>query len=462
MEKKDILQFGTGNFLRGFSCWIVQKMINQRLFQGDIFMIQSHGNQIPTAYSWQKNKYHVLEQGIFNGEKIDRLLNIDCIKEVLNANNQPQSFLKLAENPSLRFVISNTTEAGIYYKKESYNSTSNLPETFPGKLAALLYHRFEFFKGDKGKGLVIIPCELIENNGLQLKRAVEKYAKEWNLSLEFYDWLDGANVFCNSLVDRIVPGFPKENFKQISQKLDFEDKLLVKVEPYHFWAIEGPSNLNEEFPAEQAEMEVKIVDDISPYRTRKVRILNGAHTAMVPMAYLNGLKTVKESVEDPEIGKIIEDMIYKEIVPTLNMSEMELHEFANDVLDRFRNPFIRHELLSISLNSLSKFKVRVLPSMLDFQEINGYWPPLLCKALASLMVFYSGVDRLGNKITLQDDPHLIALFEKAWKCSDINSFLDNILSEKAIWGKNLSGDINLKSSIAENIDFQSHRQLLKN
>ncbi|TVP51407.1 MAG: tagaturonate reductase [Mongoliibacter sp.] len=461
MKKKDIIQFGTGNFLRGFSCWMVQQMKDQGFFKGDIFMIQSHGDSVPETYQNQNNQYHVMELGVSKGKEINQISKIDCIKAVINAKNEPERFLKLAENPGLRFVISNTTEAGIFFKQENPNIENVFPVTFPGKLTALLYIRFSFFEGELEKGLIIFPCELIQDNGAELKKIVLKHANSWSLPKTFLDWLDASTLFCNTLVDRIVPGFPKENMDKIRPNLEFEDELLVMTEPYHFWAIEGDEKIKDEFPAEKAGLQVNFVKDLSLYRKRKVRVLNGAHTAMVPMAYLKGLRTVIESIEHQGLGQLISDIIFKEIIPVLGMPEKETEKFALDVIDRFRNPFIRHELLSIALNSISKFKIRVLPSMVEFYQINGFWPPLLCQAMADLLVFYSGMDKEGKKIPLKDDLVVISIFSEAWEADNVYTFLQAVLSQDSLWGEDLSFYASLTDELAEKIDYQSHKSFMK-
>jgi tagaturonate reductase len=460
MQKKDIIQFGTGNFLRGFSCWVFQKLIDLELFEGDIHMIQSHGNKIPEAYKTQNNQYHVLEQGIFNQKQVSTISKINCIKEVLNTGQHMGEILKLAANPNLRFMISNTTEAGIVFEEEDLYNPEQLPKTFPGKLTAFLFERYNAFNGDSEKGLFHIPCELIENNGEELKNCILKYIDSWNLAQGFKNWIKEHNYFCNTLVDRIVPGFQKNGLDDVEAKLSFDDKLLVKVEPFYFWAIEGPEKLKNEFPAQKANLEVKFVKDLSPYRKRKVRILNGAHTAMVPIAYLKGFKTVRETVEDTEMAEVIKQMIFKEIIPLLDLPKAELHQFANDVLDRFRNPFIRHELLSISLNSIPKFRVRVLPSILEYNRIAGEWPPLLTKAFASLLVFYSGKDAQGETIPLKDDPQVLGMFKEAWKNDDKSTFLKDILKNEALWGQNLINESGLFESLSHHLDFESHKKIL--
>jgi tagaturonate reductase len=430
-----VIQFGEGNFLRGFVDWMIDLMNEKTDFNGDVQVVQPLPQGLGEMLNEQEGLFHVLLQGIQAGEIIQENRLITCVRGFNNPFDDYQKYLELGENLDLKFMISNTTEAGITFDPQD-KSYENLPATFPGKLTALLYHRFKAFSGDSSKGLIMIPCELINKNGIQLKETVLKYANIWDLPKGFIDWIEEHNVFCNTLVDRIVPGFPKDNIKEIQKELGFEDNLVVMGEPFHLWVIEGPESLEETFPAAKAGLQVKVVKDQSPYRTRKVRILNGAHTALVPVAYLQGLRTVRESVEDEIIEEFIKDTIYKEIIPTLDLPREELEQFASDVLDRFRNPFIHHELISIALNSVSKFKVRVLPSLLEYHKKTGLWPQNLTKSLAALIKFYSG--KTGQEtIPLKDDAYVLEFFKKVWQEEDLSFIVSETLARTDFWGEDL-------------------------
>jgi tagaturonate reductase len=440
-----VIQFGEGNFLRGFVDWMVDLMNEKTDFNGDIQIVQPLEQGLGSKINEQDGLFHVKLQGIQSGKIIQENRLITCVRGVLNPFEDYNAFLKLGEIEELKFVVSNTTEAGITFDPND-KSCETLPLTFPGKLTALLYHRFKTFSGDSSKGLVLIPCELIDKNGIQLKSLVLDYAKLWDLPISFTKWIDDHNVFCNTLVDRIVPGFPKETIKEIQNELGFEDNLVVMAEPFHFWVVEGPENLQEIFPAGKAGLQVKFVKDQSPYRTRKVRILNGAHTALVPVAYLNGFRTVREAVEDKDMGKFIKDTIYNEIIPTLDLPKKELEQFAADVLDRFRNPFIHHELISISLNSVSKFKVRVLPSLLEYHKKAGLWPQNLTKSLAALIKFYSG--KTGNEnIPLKDDAPVLEFFAKIWQEEELAVIVSETLGRVDFWGEDLRNYKGLKEDV---------------
>ena len=443
-----VLQFGEGNFLRGFVDWMIDLMNEKTNFNGDVQIVQPLSQGMGKLLNSQDGLFHVKLQGIQAGEIIQENRLITCVRDVNNPFEDYNAYLKLGENEDLKFVVSNTTEAGIIFDS-SDKSFEALPLTFPGKLTSLLYHRFKAFSGDPSKGLVMIPCELIDKNGIQLKSTVLDYAKLWNLPVSFADWLNDHNVFCNTLVDRIVPGFPKENIKEIQNALGFEDNMVVMAELFHFWVIEGPENLQEIFPAGKAGLKVKFVKDQSPYRTRKVRILNGAHTALVPVAYLKGFRTVREAVEDKSIGKFIKDTIYNEIIPTLDLPKEELEQFAADVLDRFLNPFIDHELISISLNSISKFKVRVLPSLLEYHSKTGAWPKNLTKSMAALIKFYNGKSG-GESIPLKDDRTVLEFFEKIWKEEDLSVIVSETLGRVDFWG----GDLRQYEGLEEEVLIQ--------
>ncbi len=319
-------------------------------------------------------------------------------------------FLKVAENPELQFIVSNTTEAGITFNPKD-NNPKELPESFPGKVTLLLYHRFNFFNKDSKKGLLFIPCELIERNGDKLREVILQYTKYWNLPDDFNEWIAQHNTFCNTVVDRIVPGFPKDTAGEIQKILGFEDNQLVISEPYHLLVIEAPEYVRQLFLDEKAGLNVKFVSDITPYRVRKVRILNGAHTALTPIAYLRGFRTVKDSINDPFVGEFIRQTINEEIIPTLELPAEELKQFAADVIERFQNPFIRHELISIALNSISKFNVRVLPSIVEYQKRTGKLPMRLIQSLAALIVFYKGIWQ-NESIALQDTPEVLNFFKE--------------------------------------------------
>lgn len=449
-----ILQFGEGNFLRAFANWMVHKMNKEAGFDAGVVAVQPIDQGLVKMLNDQDGLYTLYLNGIKNGEVISEHEVIDCIQRGLNPYTDYEEYLAIADNHELRFVISNTTEAGI-----SYNEGDKLEDapakSFPAKLTALLFKRFETFKGDPAKGLIFIPCELIDRNGDNLRRIILQYAQEWNLGNDFTAWLENDNIFCNTLVDRIVPGYPKSKIDEITKELGYNDNLVVEGEQFHLWVIEGPESVKEEFPSESTGLNVVFTDNMEPYRTRKVRILNGAHTSMVPVAYLYGIETVRESVEDVVIGQYIKDVIFNEICPTLDLPKEELNSFANDVLDRFKNPYLVHALMSISLNSISKFKTRVLPSILEYQKRKNALPEKLVLSFAALIAFYKG-EVNGKVIELKDDKEVLDFFKLAW--SGYNGSEDSlktlatvVLSKTDFWGQDLTEIAGLTEAVARNI-----------
>jgi len=445
-----ILQFGNGNFLRGFTDWMIEKSNQAGVFDGDIHIVQVHSKSANNPMKDQDCLFHVIEKGLKKGELVQESTLVTCVGGITNVFEEYEAYLKLGENPALRFVVSNTTEAGIVFDPTD-SSADRISKTFPGKLTSLLYHRFKTFKGDASKGLIFLPCELIEENGDALKECIQKYISFWKLPTEFSEWIDWQNIFCNTLVDRIVPGFPKESIAEIQEKIGYKDDMAVMVEPYHFWAIEGAAVVKEEFPLDTAGLNVKFVDNLAPFRTQKVRILNGGHTAMVPYAYLKGLRTVREAVENPEIGSFLKEVIYNEIMPTLDMPKEELEQFANDVLERFANPFIVHKLKSIALNSISKFKVRVLPSLLAYYGLKKEWPEKLILSFAALLVFYKGSYK-GVESPINDNPTLMAEFTSAWSLGSTRETVEKLLSERTYWGEDLSRYEGLVEAVTEAVN----------
>jgi tagaturonate reductase len=444
-----ILQFGTGNFLRGFIDWAVDILNEKTSFNGDIQIVQPHGKSPATALNEQEGLYHVITRGFQNGQVVEEERLISSVRSAINPYLEYESFLALADNPELRLMVSNTTEAGIYFDPKD-NQPENVSASFPGKLTALLYRRFSVFQGDPAKGLIHLPCELIEQNGQKLKEAVLQYAALWNLGTEFEQWINEHNTFCNTLVDRIVPGLPQENVHEIEEKIGFEDKQMVMTEPFHLWIIEGPQSLEKEFPIGKTGLDIYYADDLSPYRTRKVRILNGAHTAMVPLAYLRGLRTVREAVEDPFIGNFLTQTVYNEIIPTLDLPKEELEKFAQDVIERFKNPFIKHQLKDIALNSVSKFQVRVLPSLLEYYQRKKQLPENLVLSFAALIVFYRGNYR-GESLPVRDTPEVMDFFQELWQNENSHTIATQVLAQTTFWQQNLNNIEGLSDLLAEKI-----------
>ncbi|WP_419954005.1 tagaturonate reductase [Neobacillus niacini] len=449
-----VLQFGEGNFLRGFVDWQIDVMNKKGIFNGSVVVVQPRGQEKIEKLNAQDGLYTLYLQGMKNGAAVQENSIIASISRGINLFNEYDQYLQLAANKELRFIFSNTTEAGIVFDEN--DCLDDRPQrSFPGKLTAFLYERYNAFQGDKDKGLIIIPCELIERNGERLKEIVLKYADLWYLGDDFALWIHECNTFCNSLVDRIVPGFPRDSIEEITEELGYQDNLLVVGEQYHLWVIEGPQSIAEEFPAHLAGLNTLVVDDLTPYRTIKVRILNGAHTAMTPVSYLYGIDTVAQAIEDEVTGQFVKELIYDEIIPTLDLPIEELHSFTEAVLERFRNPFMQHFLLSISLNSMSKFKTRDLPSLLDYYNWKRQLPKKLVFSLAALISFYKG-KRGEEEIPLADDQDVLDLFNLQWSqyngtIDSIKDIVTNVLRYEKVWEMDLNQVPGLTAAITKDL-----------
>lgn len=451
-----VLQFGKGNFLRGFADWMIDIANEKANFNGAVQVVQVNARTTDDRFSAQDGLYHVILNGIRDGQPFSETRLITCVTGVINPFEQYEAFLQAGENPDLEFILSNTTEAGIEFLERD-RDMRELPESFPGKLTALLYHRYQFFDGDPAKALTILPCELVENNGVVLREKVLQYIAHWKLADGFRHWIMNDTLFCNTLVDRIVTGFPKDTIAEVWEATGYEDNLVVTGEPFHLWVIEPvavPGNsgehFDERFPMKHAGLQVKRVDDLVPYRSGKVRILNGAHTAMVPVGYLRGLRTVREAIDDAFTGDFIRKLIQEEILPTLDLPRAELEKFAADTIERFQNPFIRHELKSIALNSVSKFEVRVLPSILAYIAQTQKLPDRLLYAFAALIVFYRG-EWKGEAIPLNDTPAVIDFFQKAWQSKDVDGVVDTVLAHTEFWKQDLTKINGLPSAVKQHV-----------
>ncbi|MDP4089560.1 MAG: tagaturonate reductase [Bacillota bacterium] len=436
-----VVQFGEGNFLRGFVDWQIDKMNKEAGFNGSVVVVQPIEHGLIDMLNEQDGLYTLYLQGIKDGEAVKEHAVMNSISRGINPFDKYDDYLKVAEQPELRFIISNTTEAGIAYdEKDRFEDSPKV--SFPGKLTAFMYHRFKAFSGDKNKGFIIIPCELIDRNGEKLMRAVLQYSELWNLGQKFINWVKDANTFCCSLVDRIVTGYPRDTIKEITEELGYEDNLVDVAEQFHLWVIEGPAWIEDEFPTGKAGLNVKFVEDMTPYRTRKVRILNGPHTALVPVAYLYGLDTVGQSVDHQVIGEFIKGVMYDEIIPTLDLPEEELKYFAGAVLERFHNPFVNHYLMSIALNSMSKYETRDLPTLLEYLKRKGELPQKLVFSLAALIEFYKG-KRGEEDIKLVDDSDILDLYNAAWGSFDgteagLRKIVMTVLGYEKNWKMNLN------------------------
>jgi len=443
-----VIQFGEGNFLRAFVDWQFNEISRLGLFKGKIVLVQPLREGMVKEINDQDGLYTLLQRGIQHGKHVERTDIITSVSRGIDPYTDWQAYLDCAHNPEMRFMISNTTEAGISYV-QSPKPEGECPASFPAKVTAFLFERFTAFAGAEEKGMIIIPCELIKQNGDQLKAAVLKHAADWELDAAFAAWINTSNHFCNTLVDRIVPGYPKDEIESVLARIGYEDKIVVATEPFHLWVIQGDEAARRELPFTEAGLNVVWTDDIKPYRTLKVRILNGSHTLFTIPAFLAGKHTVRESVEDPLVGKFFEKGLFGEILPALAFPDAEKRAFAEAILERFRNPFIKHYLSSITLNSVSKFKVRVLPSLLESFKQTGVLPDALTFSLAALIKYYDGArDAHGTYIgirnrsvyTIKDDEEVLQFFmSQEPLCVENAAALSRaVLGNLSLWGRDLN------------------------
>ncbi len=413
-----IIQFGEGGFLRAFVDWIVQLTDEKTDFDASVVVVQPIEKGMCDMLEKQNCVYTLIMRGLKDGvPTVDKKV-IDCISRTVQPYRDFDEYLKLAENSDFRFVVSNTTESGIAFNDS--DRPDNAPNiTFPAKVTMLLKKRFDLGLN----GFIFLPCELIEKNGQTLKKYVLEYAKLWNLGTDFEKWVEGENIFCNTLVDRIVTGYPRD------EKIDlgYEDNMLDTSEIFHLWVIEAKDDeqkiLKNEFPFEKAELNIIVTDNLDRYRTRKVRILNGAHTSMIPYALLSKIETVGECMKDEKMSRFVKECVFDEIIPTLDLPTDELIDYANNVFERFSNPYIKHMCSSIALNSVSKFKVRVLPSITEYIKRKGEMPKRLLFSFARLIEFY--------KTDMPNDDKDVMKFMK-------ESDAKTILSNEKLWGEDLS------------------------
>ncbi|MBP2290683.1 tagaturonate reductase [Azospirillum rugosum] len=442
-----ILQVGDGNFLRGFVDWMVDVANGRGLMGAGVAVAQPLAQGIAGLLKAQDGLYTVLLRGIEQGREVEDRRVVSCVSDALDPYAEWERMVAHATAPQLRFVVSNTTEAGIADVEEPYTPGA-CQQSFPAKVAALLHARFKALGGTAATGLVFLPCELIEANGANLKRIVLAHAKRWGLESGFAAWVEAHNHFLNTLVDRIVPGYPRDEAAALTAKWGYEDTLAVAGEPFHVWVIEGPAALAEEFPLHKAGLNVVWTDDLRPYRSRKVRILNGAHTASALAAFGAGIDTVKGMMDDATLSAYLSKVMFEDIVPYVPLPEAERQDYARTIMERFGNPYIRHELISIALNSVSKWAVRVLPSLKDAVAAKGEAPEGLSFSLAALLRFYQGTladgaytgTRDAGAYPIRDDAAVIAAMAAAWAAhgNDPAALVKAILADAKLWGEDLT------------------------
>lgn len=430
-----VVQFGEGNFLRAFVDYAFHRLNNQVDFNAGIAVVQPLKEGMVNMINDQDGLYTLFMNGIKKGEKIEDIQLISNIVKSINPYNNFADYLALAKEPALQFIVSNTTEAGIEFL-DTDSPDMQPPVAFPAKLTLLLHERFKHFNGEASKAVTIIPCELIDYNSETLKKCILQYCDLWNLDAAFIKWVSEDCTYHSTLVDRIVPGYPRAEIEEYNSKLDYQDNLIVAAEPFFLWAIEGGDDLKAKLPFDKTDLNVKIVDDIRPFKMIKVRILNGAHTAMVPVSLLFGNKLVMETVNGSFTGPFV-DQVISEISETLPMDKNEITAYAEEVMDRFRNPFIKHALADIALNSISKFKVRVLPSLLGYYTTTKKLPTSLTFSLACLIQFYKGTWN-NEELPVKDTPELVEAFKKAWELGNVESVVTSVLANTDFWGEDLN------------------------
>ena len=454
-----VLQFGEGNFLRAFADYFFDCANERTDWEGKGVLVQPIPQGLTELINEQEGLYTLYLRGSEKGEKIDQKRVISFVNRCINPYEDFDSVIEAACSDDMEYIVSNTTEAGIVYDPESTFDQCP-PESFPAKLTRILYERFKRGK----KGLVILSCELIDNNGKELKVCVNRHIDDWKLGDDFKAWIGTENIFCSTLVDRIVPGRirEKEEVKKLEEENGYEDSMMDVGECFGVWIIEGPEELEDRLPFKKAGLNVHVVRDVTPYKKRKVRILNGAHTGFALGAYLSGQDIVRDCMHNETIKGFMNKMLYDEIIPTLPLDKQDLQEFAEAVADRFNNPFVNQELISISLNSASKWKARNLPSFQEYVKEENKLPVCLTMSLAAYIAFYSNdvqertEDGLicrrpkGNTYKVQDDAWVLDLFYEHRKDTE-EQLVHAVLTEEKMWGEDLSKIKGLQDKVAENL-----------
>ncbi len=460
-----VAQFGEGNFLRAFVDYMIDIANEKGLFNGSIVLIRPIGfGDLDHMFLDQDCQYTLQLRGRVDGEPYVETRQITSVKNIVSPFRDYEEYISTAKIDTLRFVVSNTTEAGIVFNPDD-KFEENLNITFPAKLTKFLLTRYEAFNGDPDKGLVMLPVELIDDNGIELKKCVMKYIDLWNLDEGFKNWVNDSCIFTSTLVDRIVTGYPRADAEKIWNELGYQDNILDTAEPFALWVIESEKDISKEWPMDQAlsdkvGMDVIFTDNQKPYKQRKVRILNGAHTSFVLASYLKGNDFVNQSMQDPIMKDFMLKTIHEEVIPTLTLPKADLEQFADAVVDRFNNPFIQHSLLAIALNSVSKWKARCLPSFLGYVDKFGKLPEHLTFSIASLMAFYSSADltdgvlkgkRGDDTYDIKDDAAVLEFFRDN-STKDTREFVHAYLSNTDFHGQDLTTISGLEDKVTEYLD----------
>jgi tagaturonate reductase len=451
-----IVQFGTGAFLRGFFDFFVDEANRRGEFSGCIVAVSSTGSSRDAQLNAQDGLFTLAIQGIEEGRATQRSQLVSSVTRAISAGEEWGSVLALARDPELRLVVSNTTEVGIVLDEED-RFDADPPRSFPGKLTRFLYERASHFGFDVTRGLIVLPCELIEDNGTALRGIVLELAHRWRLDPKFEGWLESAVTFCNTLVDRIVPGPPsRDDAARLEASLGYRDALLTMCETYALFAIEGDEALRSRLGFAN-DPRIVVAPDIRPYRERKVRVLNGGHTISVPIALLAGLETVREAVEDERVGRFMRRAILDEIVPSLDAADADT--FARDVLARFANPYIRHALIDITLHQTTKLRVRVVPSIVGYHQRTGRVPGALAFGFAGYLAFMRGevlAERRAAGLPVREDSEGDRV-RAAWAGTDISSdasleaFVARLGADVTLWGTDLAALDGFIPLVADNL-----------
>lgn len=459
-----ILQIGAGNFLRGFFDWMIYESITQGKYHGSIALTPPTPNGAVKLQQLaeQDGLYTLITRGVQHGEVTERRSIIPVFKTFIDPYTEWEQFLQLAELESLDIIISNTTEAGLTYEPIDYVAGEPL-RNYPARLTVFLYRRFQHFAGDSSHGLLILPCELIENNGDVLKKYVLRYADDFGFGADFVEWIEQSQRFLNNLVDRIVPGLPpEEEYARLVEQYGYEDSFINTAEPYHLWAIQGEPELDKRLPLAQIGLNVHWVKDLQPFQERKVRILNGAHTLMTPVGLLYGKNTVRDVMDDPHLSQWMISTITEEVIPSLTLDEKELQSYATETFERFRNPYLEHRLQDIALNSLSKFKTRILPTLKAYTEKYNQLPAEIVYSLAALILLYrlqpaeegqphQAQTFSGATLTIKDNKDYIERLAEHWQQPQLSDIVTSILSDEQIWDEDLTQIQGLEAAIVSNI-----------
>lgn len=454
-----VMQFGEGNFLRAFVEYMIDVANEKNVTDLGVAIVKAVPFGSLERFHEQDNLYNVVLRGQMDGKVVNDARVITCVQQAVDAYTEYDAYVALGLLDTLQIIISNTTEAGIVYDATDRFEAAP-PATFPGKLTKLLFERYTKFAGAPDKGLIIIPCELIEHNGTKLLTCVNQFIDLWSLGDAFKAWVNDCCTFCCTLVDRIVTGYPRDTIDETTAQLGYIDNLVDTAEPFGFWVIESKKDISGVLPLDKAGLPVVFTDDQTPYRERKVRLLNGAHTSTVLAAYLAGFDIVGEIMKDADIRKLMTSVVFDEIAPTVKLPHEEVVAFSNSVFERFENPFIKHRLLDISLNSVSKWKSRILPSLRDSLEATRKLPRLLTFSLAALMAFYSADklengalkgDRNGEAYDIKDDAAVLAFFANHCKLPTAE-FVKAFASNTAFWGMDLNEIPGLVAMVAADLD----------